>query len=120
MDGIESKWRNNSIYRGESETMERNDYRIREGFEVLPSWKVRHARPKQIPSRPSLHFVDALEGITHALRSSEYHDRNAQYERILQDMGLRKVNIYEFSRLLIWFIRFSASVIFAGLLRMEK
>ncbi|KAJ4836647.1 hypothetical protein Tsubulata_036534, partial [Turnera subulata] len=44
-------------------------------------------------------FVDALEGITHALRSSEYHDRNAQYERILQDMGLRKVNIYEFSRL---------------------
>uniref|UniRef100_A0A1D1YWX2 glutamate--tRNA ligase n=2 Tax=Anthurium amnicola TaxID=1678845 RepID=A0A1D1YWX2_9ARAE len=44
-------------------------------------------------------FVDATEGITHALRSSEYHDRNAQYYRILEDMGLRQVQIYEFSRL---------------------
>ncbi|VAH21394.1 unnamed protein product [Triticum turgidum subsp. durum] len=44
-------------------------------------------------------FVDALQGVTHALRSSEYHDRNAQYYRILQDMGLRRVELYEFSRL---------------------
>ncbi|KAM0905670.1 hypothetical protein ACQ4PT_017259 [Festuca glaucescens] len=44
-------------------------------------------------------FVDALEGVTHVLRSSEYHDRNAQYYRVLQDMGLRRVEIYEFSRL---------------------
>ncbi|GJU76787.1 glutamate--tRNA ligase, cytoplasmic [Tanacetum coccineum] len=44
-------------------------------------------------------FVDAIEGITHALRSSEYHDRNAQYHRIQDDMGLRKVHVYEFSRL---------------------
>nr|GFB38924.1 glutamate--tRNA ligase, cytoplasmic [Tanacetum cinerariifolium] len=44
-------------------------------------------------------FVDSIEGITHALRSSEYHDRNAQYFRIQEDMGLRKVHIYEFSRL---------------------
>ncbi|CAN1190672.1 Glutamate--tRNA ligase, cytoplasmic [Linum perenne] len=44
-------------------------------------------------------FVDAKEGITHALRSSEYHDRNAQYHRIQLDMGMRKVHIYEFSRL---------------------
>ncbi|WVZ71637.1 hypothetical protein U9M48_020204 [Paspalum notatum var. saurae] len=61
-------------------------------------------------------FVDALEGATHALRSSEYHDRNAQYYRILQDMGLRRVEIYEFSRLnmvytllskrkLLWFVQ---------------
>ncbi|KAJ4961096.1 hypothetical protein NE237_021006 [Protea cynaroides] len=60
-------------------------------------------------------FVDAIEGITHALRSSEYHDRNAQYYRILEDMELRKVHIYEFSRLnmvytllskrkLLWFV----------------
>jgi glutamyl-tRNA synthetase len=54
--------------------------------------------------------------VTHALRSSEYHDRNAQYYRILQDMGLRRVEIYEFSRLnmvytllskrkLLWFVQ---------------
>ena len=60
-------------------------------------------------------FVDAIEGITHALRSSEYHDRNAQYHRIQMDMGLRKVHLYEFSRLnmvytllskrkLLWFV----------------
>ncbi|KAI4368242.1 hypothetical protein MLD38_016819 [Melastoma candidum] len=61
-------------------------------------------------------FVDAYEGITHALRSSEYHDRNAQYHRIQEDMGVRKVHIYEFSRLnmvytvlskrkLLWFVQ---------------
>lgn len=61
-------------------------------------------------------FVDAIEGITHALRSSEYHDRNAQYYRIQEDMGVRKVHIYEFSRLnmvytllskrkLLWFVQ---------------
>ncbi|PRQ42562.1 putative glutamate--tRNA ligase [Rosa chinensis] len=61
-------------------------------------------------------FVDSIEGITHALRSSEYHDRNAQYYRIQDDMGLRRVHLYEFSRLnmvytllskrkLLWFVQ---------------
>lgn len=61
-------------------------------------------------------FVDAYEGVTHALRSSEYHDRNDQYYMILEDMGLRKVQLYEFSRLnmvytllskrkLLWFVQ---------------
>lgn len=61
-------------------------------------------------------FVDALEGITHALRSSEYRDRDAQYHWIQEDMGVRKVEIYEFSRLnmvytllskrkLLWFVQ---------------
>lgn len=61
-------------------------------------------------------FVDAHEGITHALRSSEYHDRNAQYYRIQADMGVTRVLIYEFSRLnmvytllskrkLLWFVQ---------------
>ncbi|KAK2379258.1 glutamine--tRNA ligase [Trifolium repens] len=61
-------------------------------------------------------YADAREGITHALRSSEYHDRNAQYYRIQEDMGVKKVLIYEFSRLnmvytllskrkLLWFVQ---------------
>lgn len=61
-------------------------------------------------------FVDAVEGITHALRSSEYHDRNDQYYWIQRDMGFPKVHIYEFSRLnlvytllskrkLLWFVQ---------------
>lgn len=31
-------------------------------------------------------FVDSIEGITHALRSSKYHDRNTQYQRIQEDI----------------------------------
>ncbi|KAK7269497.1 hypothetical protein RIF29_22228 [Crotalaria pallida] len=61
-------------------------------------------------------YVDSKEGITHALRASEYHDRNPQYHWIQEDMGLRKVLIYEFSRLnmvytllskrkLLWFVQ---------------
>ena len=60
--------------------------------------------------------MDSIQGITHALRSSEYHDRNAQYYKVLEDMGLRRVEIYEFSRLnlvytllskrkLLWFVQ---------------
>lgn len=44
-------------------------------------------------------YVDSIEGITHALRSSEYHDRNEQYRRIQEDMNLRSVHLYDFSRL---------------------
>ncbi|GKA67903.1 glutamate--tRNA ligase, cytoplasmic [Tanacetum coccineum] len=59
-------------------------------------------------------FVDSIQGITHALLSSEYHDRNAQYFRIQETMGLRKIR-KQFSRLnmvftplskrkLLWFV----------------
>ncbi|GKA62243.1 glutamate--tRNA ligase, cytoplasmic [Tanacetum coccineum] len=59
-------------------------------------------------------FVDSIQG-THALRSSEYHDKNDLYLWIQETMGLRKVHIYEFSRLnivytplskqkLLWFV----------------
>ncbi|GJJ77614.1 glutamyl-tRNA synthetase [Entomortierella parvispora] len=43
--------------------------------------------------------VDSLEGVTHALRTDEYHDRNPQYQWFLDNLGLRQVHIWEYSRL---------------------
>ncbi|SCU86357.1 LAMI_0D01728g1_1 [Lachancea mirantina] len=43
-------------------------------------------------------IVDALEGVTHALRTIEYRDRNPQYDWMLQALGLRKVHIWDFAR----------------------
>jgi hypothetical protein len=44
-------------------------------------------------------IVDSLEGVTHALRTNEYRDRNPQYQWMLDALGLRKVNIWDYSRL---------------------
>eukprot|EP00873_Tetraselmis_striata_P014875 jgi/Tetstr1/435139/TSEL_024106.t1 len=49
-------------------------------------------------------FVDSLEGVTHALRTSEYKDREAQYYWILEAhqkvrKGLPRVNIWDYARL---------------------
>ncbi|POO04137.1 Glutamyl-tRNA synthetase, archaeal/eukaryotic cytosolic [Trema orientale] len=140
MDGIESKCRNNSVQenlklwkemiagserglqccvRGKLDMQDPNKslrdpvyyrcnpiphHRIGSKYKIYPTYDF--ACP----------FVDSIEGITHALRSSEYHDRNAQYYRIQEDMGLRKVFLYEFSRLnmvytllskrkLLWFVQ---------------
>ncbi|CAG8669026.1 9617_t:CDS:2, partial [Funneliformis mosseae] len=43
--------------------------------------------------------VDAVEGVTHALRTNEYRDRNSQYDWILKALDLRKVHIWDFSRM---------------------
>ncbi|KAJ3797214.1 glutamate-tRNA ligase [Lentinula aff. detonsa] len=43
--------------------------------------------------------VDSIEGVTHALRTNEYRDRNPQYSWMIDALGLRKVNIWDFSRL---------------------
>lgn len=44
-------------------------------------------------------IVDALEDVTHCLRTIEYHDRNALYDWVQAKLGLRKVTIYDYSRL---------------------
>ena len=48
-------------------------------------------------------YVDAVEGVTHALRTSEYKDREAQYYWVLKAMqrvwpGLPNVHIWDYSR----------------------
>jgi glutamyl-tRNA synthetase len=43
--------------------------------------------------------LDSIEGVTLALRTNEYRDRNVQYEWIQDALGLRKVPIWDFSRL---------------------
>ena len=44
-------------------------------------------------------IVDSIEGVTHALRTNEYRDRNAQYYWMIEALGLRPVFIWDFSRL---------------------
>ncbi|KAF5270207.1 hypothetical protein FQA39_LY08421 [Lamprigera yunnana] len=44
-------------------------------------------------------IVDAIENVTHTLRTMEYHDRDAQFFWFIDALGLRKPHIWEFSRL---------------------
>ncbi|KAJ2894501.1 glutamate--tRNA ligase, partial [Coemansia aciculifera] len=44
-------------------------------------------------------IVDSIEGVTHALRSSEYRDRNPQYKWFFTALDLRPVQIMDFSRM---------------------
>ncbi|XP_031500951.1 glutamate--tRNA ligase, cytoplasmic [Nymphaea colorata] len=139
MDGIESKCRNNSIetnlalwkemiagterglqccLRGKLD-MQALNKSLRDPVYYRSNPIAHHRIGKMYKVYPTYDFacpfVDVHEGVTHALRSSEYHDRNEQYYRILEDMGVRKVQIYEFSRLnlvytllskrkLLWFV----------------
>ncbi|KAI9910649.1 hypothetical protein PsorP6_010223 [Peronosclerospora sorghi] len=44
-------------------------------------------------------IVDSIEGVTHALRTTEYNDRDFQYQWVLDTLGLRKVIIQSFARM---------------------
>ncbi|KAL3065980.1 hypothetical protein OYC64_016005 [Pagothenia borchgrevinki] len=44
-------------------------------------------------------IVDSLEGVTHALRTTEYHDRDEQFYWFINALHLRKPYIWEYARL---------------------
>ncbi|ORY03313.1 glutamyl-tRNA synthetase-like protein [Clohesyomyces aquaticus] len=44
-------------------------------------------------------IIDAIEGVTHALRTTEYNDRDAQYQWFLKALKLRNVYNWGFARL---------------------
>lgn len=44
-------------------------------------------------------IVDSIEGVTHVLRTMEYHDRDPQFFWFIDALGLRKPHIWEYSRL---------------------
>lgn len=43
--------------------------------------------------------VDSMEGVTHALRTIEYRDRNVQYQWMLDALKLRSVQVWDFARM---------------------
>ena len=44
-------------------------------------------------------IVDSVEGVTHALRTTEYNDRDPQYYWFIDQLGLRRPHIYAYARL---------------------
>jgi glutamyl-tRNA synthetase len=44
-------------------------------------------------------IIDSVEGVTHALRTNEYHDRNDQYYWMIDALDLRKPFIWDYSRM---------------------
>ncbi|XP_046740941.1 bifunctional glutamate/proline--tRNA ligase [Diprion similis] len=44
-------------------------------------------------------IVDAIEGVTHTLRTTEYHDRDAQFYWLIEALNLRRPHIWAYSRL---------------------
>jgi len=123
-DGIESKYRNNSLATN-LELWEEMKKGTPRGQECVMRAKINMKNPNKVLRDPTFYrvvadhphlrtgtqfkayptydfacpIVDSIEGVTHALRSSEYHDRNPLYDWVFEKLNLRRVIIQDFSRL---------------------
>ncbi|KZM28656.1 ATP binding [Ascochyta rabiei] len=123
MDGIASERRNMSV----DETLAKFD-EMKQGTDEGKRWCIRAKMSVDNPNKamrdpviyrcnpedhhrtgskwkmyPTYDFccpiVDSLEGVTHALRTTEYNDRDAQYQWFITELKLRKVHNWGFARL---------------------
>lgn len=63
---------------------------------ILPSFFFQRVYPTYDFACP---IVDSIEGVTHCLRTTEYHDRDDQFYWFIDALKLRKPYIWEYSRL---------------------
>ncbi|RMX77345.1 hypothetical protein D0869_09963 [Hortaea werneckii] len=70
-----------------------DDSELGKGDQDRETWKVYPTYDFCAP------VLDSAGGVTLALRTNEYHDRNAQYEWMQRALGLRAVTIWDFSRM---------------------
>ncbi|KAI4469093.1 prolyl-trna synthetase [Holotrichia oblita] len=106
---VESKNRNNdyekeffAVARDEEWKRERSEMLRCQDRYAIAEWLL--ARSYDLPLvYPTYDFacpiVDAIEGVTHTLRTMEYHDRDAQFYWFIEALGLRRPYIWEYSRL---------------------
>eukprot|EP00002_Diphylleia_rotans_P040089 TRINITY_DN9430_c0_g1_i1.p1 TRINITY_DN9430_c0_g1~~TRINITY_DN9430_c0_g1_i1.p1 ORF type:complete len:740 (+),score=168.08 TRINITY_DN9430_c0_g1_i1:49-2268(+) len=123
MDGIESKHRNNTpeqnlamfeemikatpkglecCLRGKIDMQAKNKA-LRDPILYRCNLTPHHRTGSKYKAYPTYDFacpiVDSLEGVTHALRTSEYHDRNDQFYWVIDACEIRKPHIWDYSRL---------------------